>query len=425
METNQSQRKNHMKTVGIVVEYNPLHNGHTYHFTEAKKQTASDAVVAVMSGHFLQRGEPAIVNKWARAEMALHMGVDLVLEIPFVYATQNAEQFAFGSIATLHATGIVDEVCFGSESGDIAWIEKLAAVLAEEPLAFQEALHKGLAQGWSYPAAYGAAIQALFPSPAADALQDYAAEPNNILGLNYCLALHRLQSPMRPTTIKRQKAGYHQETVTDQHIASATALRKLIVDHANDGLHTIRPYVPPSTFEILQAEKTAGRFPLTWERFYPYLQHQLLTRWPGELTAIHEMNEGIEHRILQALPRSTSFDDLVETVKTKRYTWARIQRLLLYSMLNLTRSKMAAINVKQGPAYIRVLGFNRTGQHLLKRMKKTSSLPVITRIAKDKHPMLMLDVQAGALYALGLPETLRQNEMQREYWQPPLHLDHA
>ncbi|MED4726722.1 nucleotidyltransferase [Aneurinibacillus migulanus] len=413
-----------MKTVGIVVEYNPLHNGHTYHFTEAKRQTASEAVVAVMSGHFLQRGEPAIVNKWARAKMALHMGVDLVLEIPFIYATQNAEQFAFGSIATLHATGIVDEVCFGSESGDIAWIEKLAAILAEEPSAFQETLLKGLAQGRSYPAAYGEAIQALLPSLATDTLQGHVTEPNNILGLNYCLALHRLQSPMRPATIKRQKAGYHQETVTDQSIASATALRKLILEHANNGIHAIRPYVPQSTFEILQAEEAAGRFPLTWERFYPYLQHQLLTRWPEELATIHEMNEGIEHRILQALPRSTSFYHLMETVKTKRYTWARLQRLFLYSMLNLTRSKIAVINAKQGPAYIRVLGFNRTGKRLLKRMKETSTLPVITRVAKDKHPMLTLDVQAGALYALGLPESLRQKEMQREYWQTPLHFDH-
>ncbi|GEN34149.1 nucleotidyltransferase [Aneurinibacillus danicus] len=412
-----------MKTIGMVVEYNPLHNGHAYHFTESKRQTGADAVVAVMSGHFLQRGEPAIVNKWARTEMALRLGVDLVLEIPFVYATQNAEQFAFGAVATLHATGVVNEICFGSESGEIAWIEELAAVLADEPIAFQQALRQGLEQGLSYPAAYGEAIQAALPGLVDDTVRSHAAEPNNILGLNYCLALHRLRSSIRPATIKRQKAGYHQMTVTDQSIASATALRKLIAEQPSGGIEAIRPYVPASTSDILRKEEAAGRFPVTWNLFYPYLQHQLLTRWPDELGAIHEMNEGIEHRLLAALPRAASFRELMETVKTKRYTWGRLQRLLLYSMFNLTRKKMNAAVNGQGPAYIRVLGFNRVGQRLLKKMKETSTLPVITRVGKNKHPMLALDVQAGSLYALAFPEHLRQKEMQREYWQPPLHFE--
>jgi predicted nucleotidyltransferase len=412
-----------MKTVGIVVEYNPLHNGHAYHFAEAKRHTGAEAVVAVMSGHFLQRGEPAIVNKWARTEMALRLGVDLVLEIPLVYATQSAEQFAFGSIATLHATGIVDEICFGSESGDITWIQELAAILAEESTGFQDQLRKAMAEGLSYPVAYGQAIQTTLSGYTDHTISRYTTEPNNILGLNYCLALHRLQSPIRPVTIKRQKAGYHQTTVTDQNIASATALRKLIAEKGARGIETIRCYVPSSTYDVLRTEEEAGRFPMTWDQFYPYLQHQLLTHWPEELRSIHEMNEGIEHRIMQALPRVASFTDLVETVKTKRYTWTRIQRLFLYSMLNLTREKMSAANVQKGPAYIRVLGFTPTGQRLLKKMKNTSVLPVITRIGKDKHPMLSLDVQAGALYALGFPEHIRQKEMQREYWQTPLHFD--
>lgn len=412
-----------MKTTGIVVEYNPLHNGHAYHITESKSKTGADTVIAVMSGNFLQRGEPAIVNKWARTEMALRAGVDLVLELPFVYATQNAEQFAFGAIATLHATGIVDEVCFGSESGDITWLDHLAALLVKEPVSFKEVLQSGLAQGLSYPSAYGHALTSLLPEIATDTTFDQIQQPNNILGLHYCLALHRLQSPMKPATIKRQKAGYHQEHVTDQHIASATALRKIIREHSRTHLSSIEAYVPQSTLDVLHTEKTAGRFPLDWDCFYPYLQHQLLTHWPEELKHIHEMNEGVEHRILQSLPYAASFRELMEAIKTKRYTWTRLQRLLLYSMLNLTHGKMEAAAPKQGPAYLRVLGFTSAGQTLLKRMKKTSTLPVITRIGKEKHTMLALDVQASTLYAMGMDTAIRQKEMQREYWQAPLRVE--
>jgi predicted nucleotidyltransferase len=410
-----------MKAVGIVVEYNPLHNGHAYHITEAKRHTGADTVVAVMSGHFLQRGEPAITNKWARTEMALRTGVDLVLEIPLVYATQNAEQFAFGSIATLHATGVVDTVCFGSESGDIRWMRDLAALLADEPEAFQVALRHNLQQGVSYAKAYGQAVQDILLT-SHDEIPDAVAEPNNILGLNYCLALHRLQSPMQPATIQRQKAGYHQMTITDKKISSATALRKLIAESGNNSLGTIESYVPSGTLTVLKQESQAGRFPMDWNKFYPYLQHQLLTREAQELAQIHEMTEGLEFRLQQAISGSASFSTLMHKIKTKRYTATRLQRLLLYSMLNLTREKMQRANANHGPAYIRVLGFTKTGQHLLKRMKKTSTLPVITRIGKHKHPMLELDVQAGAVYALGYPEALRAKEMQREYWQSPLQL---
>ncbi|SDG69415.1 Predicted nucleotidyltransferase [Aneurinibacillus thermoaerophilus] len=412
-----------MKTVGIVVEYNPLHNGHAYHFVEAKKRTGADAIVAVMSGHFLQRGEPAIVNKWARANMALRLGVDLVLELPFVYATQNAERFAFGSIATLHATGVVDAVCFGSESGEISWMKELAARLAEEPSAFQTALKQELSQGKSYPAAYGRAIKMLLPDTEEAENTRHAAEPNNILGLNYCLALHRLQSPMKAVTIKRQKAGYHQTDITDKNIASATALRRMIFERENVGLDVLLPYVPAGTLEVLKQEKAAGRFPMSWERFFPYLQHQLLTRWPEELATIHEMNEGIERRLLQVLPGTDSFFELMNALKTRRYTWNRLQRLLLYSMLNLTREKMARAECAPGPTYIRVLGFNEIGRKLLKKMKEVSALPVITRVPKNRHPMLSLDVQAGAIYALGYPQCIRKKEMQREFWQPPLQYE--
>ncbi|BAU27556.1 putative nucleotidyltransferase [Aneurinibacillus soli] len=405
-----------MRTVGLVVEYNPLHNGHVYHFTEAKKQTKAEAAIIVMSGYFLQRGEPAIAGKWARTEMALRMGADLVLEIPFAYAAQNAEQFAFGATATLDATGIVDTLCFGSESGQIERIQKLASLLTDEPDVFRTVFARELARGVSYPTAYGRAAAQLLGD--ADAQKD-TSEPNNILGLNYCLALRRLGSSIIPATITRQKAGYHDTEMTDTRIASATALRKHLLESGS--LMTIEPYVPSSTLAVLANEQSSGRFPVTWDAFFPHVQHTLLTQTPEELALLHEMTEGLEHRLLAALPHAATFHELMESLKTKRYTWTRLQRLLLYSMLHVTRDQMKQATA-EGPSYIRVLGFSDTGRELLRQMKKTARVPILTRVPKEKHPLLALDIRAASVYALAYPTELRLREMQREYWQTPIML---
>ncbi|WP_027414556.1 nucleotidyltransferase [Aneurinibacillus terranovensis] len=407
-----------MKTVGLIVEYNPLHNGHAYHFQAAREQTGAAAAIAVMSGHFLQRGEPAITNKWARAEMALHLGIDLVLELPFVYAARNAEQFAYGAVSILHATGVVDTLCFGSESGDISWMMPLAKHLAEEPALFQQALRLALSSGTSYPAAYAHAVNVLLAGLPDLRSKVNVSEPNNILGLNYCMALARLQSPIVPVTVQRSKAGYHQPVITDHAIASATAIRRIIRESGD--LSDIRPYVPGTTYGILQREKLAGRFPVTWDQFYPYLLAQIITRGPDELAAIFEMGEGLENRVYKQTMQTSAFEQLLHALKTKRYTWNRLQRTLLYILLNLTEDKMK--HAGTAPAYIRVLGFTEQGRMLLKQMKETCSLPIITRIGQNRHPMLTLDIRAGEMYAIGLPAAVRDKEKQREFWQSPLQV---
>jgi predicted nucleotidyltransferase len=406
-----------MKTVGIIVEYNPLHNGHAYHLQEAKWQTGADAAVAIMSGHFLQRGEPAIVNKWARTEMALRAGADLVLELPFVFAARNAELFAYGAVATLHATGVVDTLCFGSESGTIDWMVKLARCLTEEPESFKDKIRQSLDTGISYPKAYGIAVNEFAATHAGLSSSVNVSEPNNILGLQYCVALERLKSPIEPATIQRTKAGYHQSHITDSRIASATALRKLIFD---EDLMAIKPYVPLGTYEILQREAAEGRFPVSWDLFFPYLQSMIIACPPEELQLILEMGEGLENRIAKTMPHASDFHNLMELLKTKRYTWNRLQRVLLYTLFRLTRDKIAQAG--SDPAYIRVLGFTDKGRSLLRKMKEKSSLPVITRIGQGKHPMLDLDTRAGMMYSMGLPEQVREKEKQREYWQPPLQI---
>ncbi|WCK53019.1 nucleotidyltransferase [Aneurinibacillus sp. Ricciae_BoGa-3] len=405
-----------MKTVGVVVEYNPLHNGHAYHLQESKRQTGAEAAVAVMSGHFLQRGEPAIVNKWARTEMALRAGVDLVLELPFVFAVRNAEIFSYGAVATLHATGVVDTLCFGSESGKIDWMVKLARHLTVEPESFKDKIRQALDSGVSYPTAYGLAVNDFAASQGLSPGVN-VSEPNNILGLGYCVALERLKSPIVPATIQRTKAGYHQSHITDNRIASATALRKLIFEK---DLSAIKPYVPGATYDILNRFAVAGHFPMSWDLFFPYLQSMMIANQPDELQFILEITEGLENRIMKTMPHAGSFDSLMDQLKTKRYTWNRLQRVLLYTLFRLTREKTARAGSE--PAYIRVLGFTDKGRSLLRKMKDKSSLPVITRIGQVKHPMLDLDIRAGMMYAMGLPEQLREREKLRDYWQAPVQL---
>ncbi len=401
-----------MKVVGLIVEYNPLHNGHLYHYLESLRATGADASVAIMSGNFLQRGEPAIVNKWARAQMALDIGIDLVLELPTVYCTQNAETFAYGSVATLDAMGVVQQVCFGSESGDISWLLELAARLKDEPVSFKEALKAQLNLGLPYPRAYARAAAALVGVP-----EELLNQPNNILGLNYVLALKRLGSSIQPATITRQKAGYHQADITDHKIASATALRKLIFEQ---NLEAIEPYVPQSTLKILQQEKDHHRFPMSWDAFYSLLSHSLTVHSASALCQIHEMEEGIEHRIKKIHSSASHFQELMEALKTKRYTWNRIQRLLLYVLLNLQKQEFELLTKKKKPSYIRVLGFSEKGRQLLHLAKKKATVPIITTVAsarKEEWPMLDLDLRAASVYSLGYPG---QHAKEQEYTRIPL-----
>lgn len=399
-----------MKVVGLIVEYNPLHNGHLYHYRESLRLTRADAAVAVMSGNFLQRGEPAIVNKWARAEMALSIGIDLVLELPVAFCTQNAEMFAFGAISTLDALGIVDKVCFGSESGNIDWIQHLAEHLVHEPEGFKSMLKACLNDGLPYPKAYARAAASLVGIN-----EELLAQPNNILGLNYVLALKRLASPIKPATIVRQKAGYHQTEITDAKIASATALRKLIFE---EDLEAIQPYVPKTTFQILQREKLGHRFPMGWDGFFPFLKHSLTVKSTQELGMIHEIEEGLEHRIKKLYSTAHEFQELMLNVKTKRYTWNRLQRSLLYILLNLQKKQMAELNLRQGVPYVRVLGFSKKGRQLLHAAKQRMSIPLISRVGKADNPMLELDLCAASVYRLGYPQI--QPGEPSEFAHPPI-----
>ncbi|WP_349304855.1 nucleotidyltransferase [Paenibacillus sp. Marseille-Q4541] len=390
--------------VGLIVEYNPMHNGHVYHLEQSKKITGSDSVVAVMSGHFLQRGEPAIVSKWARTEMALQMGVDLVLELPTAYAVQPAEWFAYGAVATLHHTGVVDSLCFGSESGELAPLMELADLLASEPESLATAIQQQLASGASYPAAYAAAAADLAPGSDSAGALALLKQPNNTLGLHYLIALRRLGSAIRPFTAQRTGAGYHDAMPGPGSIASATALRRLLL--GEDGLTAAAPYMPAEVLAILQREWQTERAPVYLERYRDALFAQLVTKSPDELARFGEVTEGLEHRILKQLPQlpELSISALLEAIKTKRYTRTKLQRMLTHILLNHEKVKMTPNILQKGPHYIRVLGFTDKGQSLLKEMRKKASLPIVVKASAFEHDQLTWDQQATAVYGMGMPK---------------------
>lgn len=447
-----------MRTVGLVVEYNPLHNGHVHHFTQSKQAAEADFTVAVMSGHFLQRGEPALVNKWARTEMALRMGADLVLELPVAYSSQPAEWFAYGAVSLLDATGVVDALCFGSEDGRIGPLSEWADRLYREPEGFRERLREELKKGASYPAAYAAAAGAaantgggLRPETEGTAGSDAGGpdaleldQPNNILGLHYLMALRRLGSSIVPLTIPRVKAGYHDTRASDASIASATAIRKLVFGEAEPGAaagfgsgaagsagsHTLldaaAPYIPDYTLDILRREFAAGRGPVGWEHYGGPLFAQLLGRSADELSVLAEVTEGLEHRIKRSLRSFPAGADrpvevLLQQLKTKRYTRTKLQRTLLRILLQHPKHELTRQKLSEGPGYIRVLGFNDHGRELLKRMKKTARWPVITKMPTEPPPFLDMDIRATSIYSLAY-STQTPEEWLRDYYQQPVRV---
>ncbi|WEK56237.1 MAG: nucleotidyltransferase [Candidatus Cohnella colombiensis] len=411
-----------MSTVGVIVEYNPLHNGHLYHLQQSRKITGASNVVAVMSGHFLQRGEPALVDKWTRAEMALHGGCDLVLELPVAYSAQPAQWFAYGAVSILNATGVVDSLCFGSESGDIEALDQMASLLVDEPPAFHDLLTKELQQGLPYPSAFSVAGKAYLQSIGLAHLAFSLDQPNHTLGLHYLISLRKIKSRIVPTSLRREKSEYNQADITDSQIASATALRKALLGESGS-LALLAPYVPESTLYLLQRDFAAGKAPIQWESFARPLFHELFRSDRATLGAIAEVNEGLEHRIGNVLPELSELtvECLLEALKTKRYTYTKLQRMLLRILLGHEQKLLTADRLTTGIDYIRVLGFNERGQRLLHEMRSKATVPVLTSAARGSSPYLQLDVQATAMYALGFKHT-KPSDAFRDYTEPPIRI---
>ncbi|MBS4207735.1 nucleotidyltransferase [Bacillus sp. FJAT-50079] len=400
-----------MKSAGLIVEYNPFHNGHLYHLQKTKQLTNADVTVAVMSGNFLQRGEPALVSKWARTKMALAAGVDIIIELPYGFAVQQATIFARGAVYLLNALRC-DHICFGSERGEIQPFIHTIAFLEKNKTDYEAAVSFHLKKGMSYPNALAAAFASLNPP---DHIIDLS-KPNNILGYHYMLAAKQLQTSITFDTVGRKHANYHDQEAINDSIASATAIRKLLQEHKSIG--EIENYIPKETVaELKNYSDTFGQFH-QWENYWSYLQYRLLTMDVDELRNIHEMEEGIEHRLKRAAKQADHFAGFMELVKTKRYTWTRLQRLCTHVLTNTT--KTAINNAGTYPAYARLLGMSTTGRQYLNVIKKELPIPLIAKASSFQSESIQLDFQAAHVYALGLNEPARSKLLLQEFQQPPI-----
>lgn len=371
-----------MKVLGIVVEYNPFHNGHKYHIEKSREVTGCDAVIAVMSGNFVQRGEPAVVNKWARTKMALLSGVDLVIEIPNVYAVASAEYFAFGAIKLLDSTGVVDCLCFGSEGGELGDLISAADILIDENMLYRERLKSSLKSGLSFPAARAAALSECFKASSKPNIERLMRSSNSILGIEYIKALKKLNSHIAPHTIGRLSNNYKDKNLTG-NISSATAIRSHIkkiyeqmnISHVNE-LDKFKDSLPQSSLSILEDEFGTGRGPVFPELFGGILLANLRRNSLHDIEQLQDVSEGLENRIKYCAEKAGDYDSLIEMLCAKRYPQTRIKRTLFYSMIGLNKETFRSFD---GPEYIRVLGFNSKGRELLSKIRKHSSLPLITK----------------------------------------------
>lgn len=401
-----------MRAVGLIVEYNPFHNGHAYHLQASKEAANADVVIAVMSGDFLQRGEPALTSKWSRTKMALLNGVDLVFELPYNFATQKAETFANGAVSILDAIGC-DTLCFGSESGDISSFFQTNDYLIEQKKPYDEYIKQFMDTGVSYPKALSLAFQQL---PDSANFLDLAM-PNNILGFQYIKSIKQQKSLIRPMTIPRKNADYHDEHFASATIASATSIRKAIFSSA-EGHFEIEQLVPGPTKQLLKEYYQDYGVFHQWENYWRYLQFRLIHSSPEELKGIYEVEEGLENRLIATALVSGSFHEFMQKIKSKRYTWTRLQRLCVHILTNAKKSEMA--RNQETATYLRLLGMTSPGKEYLNKRKTHFSLPLVSKLSSYKQKEINLDIKAARIYALGVPSHLRNTLLMQEYKQPPI-----
>lgn len=389
-----------MNVAAVIAEYNPFHNGHAYHIAETRRQTGADYILVIMSGDFVQRGEPALLNKYARARMALQNGADLVLELPAAYACASAETFAAGAVATLHRLGVVDTLSYGSEYPNEALFSQLAKLYLQEPAAFSQTLRRRLKEGYTYPQARAAATDEWLLRTGQPACPPgLLSSPNSILAIEYHKALLSLDSGLRPLAIRRRGA-YHALSLPsspaplpaapadeESAFASASAIRRLLVgtnslaDEA--AAHALLAHVPADVRETLC---TTGCF-MTVEDFSAALGFALLDTPPERFCEYADLNSDLADRIARFLPRYQGWQSFTDLLKTRQMTRSRISRALLHLLLRIRREQ-ARQWVAQGYAYYaRALGFRRTAAPLLTAIKQKSSVLLLTKMADAKRSL--------------------------------------
>lgn len=389
------------KVLGIIAEYNPFHNGHLYHLEQSKKLTKSNYTVAIISGNFTQRGGCSLFDKWSKTKIALQSGIDLVIELPVLYATSSAENFADGSIKILDSLKVVDYLAFGAETADINTLSSIADILNKEPREYKNALSLELQKGLSFPKARENALLSYLNNKKYTKI---LSAPNNILGIEYIKALKKYKSNINPIAIERYEAGYNDLTYTG-NIASATAIRNII---KNDGLNILQNLMPKATYSALIENIQNGHLIPDLSVFEKQIIYNLRTMSTEQIAELPDVSEGLEFALKNAANSCATLVELLNIVNSKRYTLTRIQRILVYCLLGITK-KDIALSKKVQP-YVRVLGFNERGKFLLSEISKANpKLEIITSVKKfydsnlNKNLKLMLDkdVFATNVYTIG------------------------
>lgn len=397
-----------MKIVGLVVEYNPFHNGHLYHLNKSKEVTNATHSIAVMSGNFLQRGEPALFDKYTRAQIAVSNGVDLVVELPSLFACQSAEIFSHGAVTLLNSLNCIDSICFGSEEGDIQILYQIASILTNEPIQFKNILKAYLDEGLLFAVARS---KALYDYISSNNLLDIPEEKlntilnssNNILGIEYIKSLIRLNSNIKPYTITRIKSEYNSEIISS-NICSATAIRKVLKDSCE--LNDISNVVPSHTLSFIE-NSIKKEFNPMFDEYYFDIIKQIIVRDINNLNSYFDVNEGIENKIYKSVFTSNSLDSLQQDIKSKRYTLTRVKRILNNILLGITKEDMNKVKSISYIPYVRVLAFNDKGREIIKQIKLNSDIYIVNKFANIDfnsddlfETLINYDIKASNIYNL-------------------------
>lgn len=394
-----------MRAVGLITEYNPFHNGHLHHLRESLKCANAEVSVAVMSGHFLQRGEPALFDKWRRTELALAAGVDVVLELPFPWACNSAPCFATGAVQALNGLGGVDALCFGSESGNLDSLRDCASLLERYREQIAEGTGKLLRQGVSYPAARAKVVAGLTDNPE---LAGLLAQPNNILGIEYLRALDTTGSSIQPLTIDRIGAGYHDSKVVNG-IASATGIRTML--RKGERVCDLTPAETGHRMEGWLDEGVGAD-----EKILLRLLLARINQGRDSLRTIYQVGDGLENRLQEVAGKSFVYEELVSGVKSRQLTRTRVQRALCY-LLNDVRAEQMERFLECGPLYLHLLGCSAKGEIFLSYCRKKVEIPIVNNYSRIyallkryygadshryrvAHEMLELELRATRNYTL-------------------------
>ena len=407
-----------MKAVGITAEYNPLHNGHVYHLREARSLTNADAVIVALSGDFVQRGKPAVTDKWSRTEHALRSGADLVIEIPVLHCLGNAGQYASAGVRLLESLGVC-HIAFGSESGDADVLMRTASFLKENKIELEEKIRLLGRQGYSYPSAREIAFRKLGGNE--DELR-ILNNPNDILAIEYILNMKKAH----PIAVRRLGAGYTQGEDRYELFQSAAGIREMLINGKD-----ISGHVPECVRDCLSIQLTPDIARERDARLFDMMRYAVLAVSPEAIDDCPSGGEGLGNLAISEVRTAESLDHLIKQMKSRRYTYTRISRLLMQVLLGINRSSYYSENgtVCPGPSYVRILGFNDTGREYLSETKNkgTCSLPVLTNINKEKHAlnsfaadMLGLDVHAVDVFNLISDRNISENS---DYRKHPVYLE--